>query len=196
MIPAAVLAAVAALSTLHNTSGAADEMATRVAATAVEVPGAIDATGGRDVTAELNRFLATIPADTTVAFLDQGRFRIEGVVVLSARRNVTLEGHDSTLFATTDGRGGSPPFYNYRAHWPRMREHLEIRDSDDITVHALTVEGPNHDGVYQPALEAQAGFVVTRSRHVILDRVTARATYGDGVYVVGGSADESPPSRA
>lgn len=153
----------------------------------VTVPAAIDATGHRDVTAELNAFLATVHPGTRVDFPDHGRFRVEGLVLVSGLRNVTVEGHRSTLVATTDGSGGAPPFFNYRSHWPRMREHLEIRDSSAITVNDLTVEGPDRDGVYQPALEAQAGFVVSRSRDVTLDGITARATFGDGVYVVGAS---------
>ncbi len=104
-------------------------------------------------------------------------------------RDVTIEGHGSTLFATTDGSGGPPPFYNYRAHWPRLREHVEIRDSQRVTVRDLTVEGPNRDGTFRAELEGQAGFVVTRSSGVTLDGITARATYGDGVYIVGGSVD-------
>ncbi|MEO6469714.1 MAG: right-handed parallel beta-helix repeat-containing protein [Acidimicrobiia bacterium] len=155
----------------------------------VSVPSEIDATGSRDVTAELNTFLASRSAGTTIAFPARGRYRIEGVVIVSAMTDVTIEGHGSTLFATTDGRGGPPPFFNYRLHWPRLREHVEIRDSERVTVKDLVVEGPNRDGTFRPELEGQAGFVVSRSRNVTLDGVTARATYGDGVYVVGGSVD-------
>ena len=155
----------------------------------VSVPSGIDATGVRDVTAELNTFLATQAPGTTIAFPARGRYRVEGVVLVSGLHDLTIEGHASTLFATTDGSAGPPPFYNYRSHWPRLREHVEIRDSERVTVHDLTVEGPNRDGTFKPELEGQAGFVVSRSRGVTLDGVTARATHGDGVYVVGGSVD-------
>ncbi len=155
----------------------------------VSVPSEIDATGTRDVTAELNTFLASQAAGATIAFPSRGRYRIEGIVLVNALNDVTVEGHGSTLFATTDGAGGPPPFYNYRSHWPRLREHVEIRDSERVTVHDLAVEGPNRDGTFRPELEGQAGFVVSRSRGVTLDGVTARATYGDGVYVAGGSVD-------
>ena len=168
----------------------ANAFATRLrAGSTVSIPSGIDATGSRDVTAELNAFLASQAAGTTIAFPERGRYRIEGVVLASGLHDVTIEGHGSTLFATTDGSGGPPPFYNYRSHWPRLREHVEIRDSDGVTVHDLAVEGPNRDGTFRPELEGQAGFVVTRSRGVTLDGVTARATYGDGVYIVGGSVD-------
>ena len=159
------------------------------AVASVPVPTTIDATGGRDVTAELNLFLAGVKPGTTVNFPDRARYRVEGVVTLDRRRNVTIEGHGSTLIATTDGSGVAPSAYNLRAHWPRMREHVAIRESVGITIHDLTVQGPNSKGTYRPDLEAQAGFVVLRSRAVTLDSVTARATYGDGVYIVGASKD-------
>ena len=165
------------------------ESARRRVGGTVAIPKQIDATGTRDVTSELNTFLGSQAAGTTIAFPARGRYRTEGVVIVSALNDLTIEGNGSTLFATTDGSGGPPPFYNYRLHWPRLREHLEIRDSERVTVRDLTVEGPNRDGTFRPELEGQAGFVVSRSRGVTLDGVTARATYGDGVYVVGGSVD-------
>ena len=159
------------------------------ATTSVDVPAAIDASGGRDVTAELDLFFKSLKPDTIVNFPNNGRFRVEGVVTLLVRRKLTIEGHGSTLMATTDGSGVAPPFFNYRPHWPRTREHVVIRDSSDIVVHDLTVQGPNRDGTFRAELEAQAGFDIIRSQRVTLDGITARATYGDGVYVVGASAD-------
>ena len=155
----------------------------------VKVPAAIDASGGRDVTTELNAFLGSVGPGTTVRFPVRGRYRVENVVVLDRRHDVTIEGNGSTLVATTDGSGVAVPFYNFRAHWPRMREHLEIRDSTGITVRDLIVQGPNASGEYRPELEGQAGFVVARSKGVTLDGVTARATYGDGVYIQGITED-------
>ncbi len=159
------------------------------AATAVDVPAAIDATGGRDVTAELNLFLATVKPDTTVNFPANGRFRVEGAVTVLQKRRVTIEGHGSTLFAATDGRDAKPPFFNYRSKWPRSRDHVLIRASSDLVIHDLTVEGPNRAGTFRAELEAQAGFDIIRSQRVTLDGVTVRATFGDGVYVVGRSTD-------
>ena len=159
------------------------------AATSVDLPAAIDSSGGRDVTAELNLFFKSLKPDTIVNFPSNGRFRVEGVVTLLVRRQLTIEGHGSTLLATTDGTGVTPPFFNYRPRWPRTREHVLLRDSTDVVIRDLTVQGPNPKGEFRPQLEAQAGFSLVRSQRVTLDGVTARATYGDGVYVVGASAD-------
>jgi hypothetical protein len=157
------------------------------AETVVSVPGSIDAGGGQDVTAALTSFFATVPAGATVRFPAGGRYRIDGVLFITGRHDVTIEGNGSTLVAPTDGTGTPVPRYNFRARWPRMRAHLDIEMSTGVTVRDLTVQGPNPAGTFKAGLEGQAGFVVSASSNVTLDHVTARATYGDGVYVIGHS---------
>lgn len=155
----------------------------------VTVPASIDASGDRDVTGELNQFFAGVAPGSTIRFPNRGRFRIESIVVIDAQSNLTIEGNDSTFMAMTDGSSQPVPFRNFRNHWPRMREHVEIRRSRQIAIRDLTIVGPNASGRYEPALEAQAGFVVSSSISVTLDRVTVRGTFGDGVYIVGQSSD-------
>lgn len=157
------------------------------AETVVTVPVSIDATGGRDVTQELNALFASAPEGATVRFPAGGRFRIDGVVFVTGRHDVTIDGRGSTLLAPTDGTATTVPRYNFRARWPRMRQHVDIEDSTGVTIRDLTVQGPNASGKFKPLLEGQAGFAVVQSRDVTLDHVTARATYGDGVYIVGHS---------
>src|SRR6478752_10799151 len=157
------------------------------AASVITVPSAIDATGGRDVTQELTALLATAGAGTTVRFPAGGRYRVDGMLFLSARHDVVIDGNGATLVAPTDGTGTAVPRYNFRAHWPRLRAHVYVEDSTGITIRDLAVQGPNPTGAFKPLLEGQAGFVVARSNDVTLDHVTARATYGDGVYVIGHS---------
>lgn len=157
------------------------------AATVVPVPATIDATGARDVTDELNRFFATVPTGATVQFPPAGRFRIDGVVFVTDRHDVTIDGRGSTLVAPTDGTGTTVPRYNFRSNWPRLRQHLDIENSSGITVRDLVVQGPNGEGRFLARFEGQAGFAITRSTDVTLDGVTARNTFGDGVYVIGHS---------
>jgi hypothetical protein len=157
------------------------------AETVVAVPASIDATGSRDVTQELNAVIATAPAGATVRFPAGGRFRVDGIVFVSGRHDVTIDGRGSTLVAPTDGSATPVPRYNFRAAWPRLRQHVDIEDSTGIKVRDLTVVGPNPTGEFMARLEGQAGFTITRSNDVTLDHVTARATYGDGVYIVGHS---------
>ncbi len=163
--------------------------AAQAAGPVVEVPGSVDATGERDVTVELNTLFGSAAPGTTIRFPKGGRYRVEGIVLIEARANLTVEGNGASLVAKTDGRGLPAPFRNYGNHWPRMREHVEIRRSSEITIKDLTVVGPNPSGRYVPELEAQAGFVISSSRGVTLDGVAVRDTYGDGVYIVGQSSD-------
>lgn len=155
------------------------------AGTTVDVPASIDATGHRDVTQELDAFLARVPDGVTVRFPANGRFHVEGVVLLVGRHDLTVEGNGATLVATTDGSAAARPQGKYRLHWPRLREHVEIRKSTNVTVRDLTVRGPNDKGAYVASLEGQAGFAITKSDGVLLDGVSATDTYGDGVYVFG-----------
>jgi hypothetical protein len=161
--------------------------ATAAAATVITVPSSIDASGRQDVTQALAALIATAPAGATVRFPPDGRFRVDGVLFVSGRHNVTIDGNGSTLFAPTEGSTIAVPRYNLRARWPRLRAHVMVEDSTRITIRDLTVQGPNAAGTFTAALEGQAGFELVRSHDVTLDHVTARETYGDGVYIVGHS---------
>jgi hypothetical protein len=169
-------------------SGTAEPAA---AATSVNVPGSIDATGGRDVTADLGQFFASVPPGSTVEFPDRGKFRIDGVLRLSGLHDITVDGNGSVLFAPTDGSNVAPPGRGFRAHWPRLREHVEFDKADTLTVRDLDIQGPNSAGRYEVAFEGQAGFAISSSSQVVLEQVSVSDTYGDGVYVAGGSSDVS-----
>ncbi len=161
-----------------------------VRASTVAVPATIDATGAHDVTAALNRFFAGVRPGTTVTFPAGGRYRAEGIVLVAGAVRLTIEGNGATIFATTDGRGVTPPRHGFAAQWPRRREHLEFRQANGLRVHNLTIRGANpHAGAnraaFVVALEGQAGIALIRSRNVVLDDVTVTRTYGDLIYIAG-----------
>lgn len=139
----------------------------------VAVPLTIDATGARDVTSELNAFLASVPNDSTVIFPAGRRHRIEGTLSLDGRRDLIIDGQGSTFFATTEG--------------DRNRAQWEVQLSSRITLRAVKVVGANEnagvDGVFDVDREAQHAFDIQGSDHVTLDNVEAQDTYGDFVYV-------------
>ncbi len=159
------------------------------AATTVDVPATIDATGRTDVTVALSAFLATVAPGVTVRFPRNGTLLAENVVVVDGLRDVTIDGRGARIVARTDGSGQTPRRPQLRRQWPRSREHLHIERSVGITVRNLTIEGPNARGAYRIPLEAQAGVLVAKSQNVELDGITIRATYGDGVYVTGKSSN-------
>lgn len=158
------------------------------AATTVDAPGSIDATGHQDVTGALTLLFTSAPAGSTVRLAPNGRYRVDGTVVVRGRHDVVIDGQGATLFAPTDGTGA----LNARgrvggARLARSRAHLLIFGGAGVTVQNLSIQGPNGSGTYQPALEAQAGVVIRKSQRVVLDRMTVRTTFGDGVYVIGQS---------
>ncbi len=164
------------------------------AATVVPVPSTIDRTGASDVTGPLNAFFAGLAPGTTVMFPSRGRYRVEGVLFLLDRHDLTIEGNGSTVFALTDGSGGAPPRAGYRSAWPRRREHWHIRKSTNVTLRDLTVQGANPNAgatpaAYVPALEGQAGVAISRSSNIVLDSMRIQDTYGDFVWITGASSN-------
>ena len=140
----------------------------------VTVPVAIDTTGTDDVTDALNGFLAGVEPGTTVEFPEGGRFRVEGTMLLDERRNVTIEGNGSTIFATTPGG--------------ITRAHVAVTGGSGITIRKLIVDGANpaagvEDGAYQPDFEGQHGFSIKGTDGVELDQVAVTDVYGDFIYL-------------
>jgi hypothetical protein len=155
--------------------------------------GDIDATGARDVTNELNAYLASVPDGSSIQLPAGARYRAEGTVFLRYRRNLTIEGNNALIFATTDGSGMTPP-PGYVRDWPRNRYQVEIRGGSGIVIRNLKVRGANpHAGIgdeaYVSALEAQHGFAIQGATDIELDRVSVSDVYGDFVYI-GGDDDE------
>jgi hypothetical protein len=161
--------------------------------TVVKVPDTIDRTGATDVTGPLNAFLAGVGPQSTVVFPRDGAYRVEGVLFLFDKVDVTIEGNGSVLFAMTDGSGLAPPKSGYRAYWPRRREHIHIRRGYNVTLRNLVVHGANPRGgatpeAYVVGLEGQAGVTISRSMNVVLDRMRIEDTYGDFVWITGRSS--------
>ena len=65
-------------------------------AATVDVPAAIDPTGREDVTTELNTLFAGLAPGTTLSFPAGARYRVEGVLLVLNRRDVTIDGNGAT----------------------------------------------------------------------------------------------------
>jgi hypothetical protein len=184
--PGASVCALVATWGLTYSQGAAQK--TRSKPAHVRVPASIDATGSRDVSAELQAFLQSVPDGATIEFPDSARYRVESGLVFQQRRALTLMGHGATIFATTDGRAVPPPLGSRR--WPRTRRHLLFLWGEGIVIRDLAVKGAHPaggvaDSAYVKELEAQHGFEFRGTRGVELDRVTVTDVYGDFVYLGG-----------
>lgn len=96
------------------------------------------------------------------------RYRVEGAVVLRDRSNLTIQGNDALIFATTDGSGVPSTLRD----WPRNRYHVEIRGGSGIVIRNLKVRGANphagmDDRAYVEALEAQHAFAIRGATIVV-----------------------------
>lgn len=156
---------------------------------------AIDPTGTTDVTDELNEYLAGIPNGSVVTFPAGARYRVEGIVRLIGKSNLTIEGNGALIFAKTDGSNVTPP-EGLEKLWPRGRSHVEIAGGSAIVIRNLQVRGANPNAgaaaeAYVPALEGQHGFDVSGVSGLLLDRVTVTDTYGDLIYISGKGGIES-----
>jgi Right handed beta helix region len=157
----------------------AGPVAVALAATAggardVHTPSVIDATGGTDVTADLQALMDRTPDGGVVELERDGDYRVEGTLVLVERHDLRIEGNGARIFATSTA--------------DRTRSHLKIDGGSDLVVHDLEIHGANpHGGLGDQAhvadLEAQHGIALEGVTDVELNRVYIHDTYGDNVYV-------------
>jgi hypothetical protein len=138
------------------------------------VPATIDATGGQDVTAQLNAFFQSVPDGSTITFPAGGRYRAEGTLLLLDRNDLTIEGHGSTFFTTTKG--------------DRDRRHWKLQGGSNLTLRDIVVKGSNpnagqDEGAWIYDLQGQHGFMLRGVQGALLQRVTVTDTYGDFVYL-------------
>jgi hypothetical protein len=137
----------------------------------------------------LNAYLANVPDGSVVNFPAGARFRIEGVLLLNYRNNLTIDGNGATVFATTDGSGVPPPA-GFGHLWPRQRSQFIIMGGSNIVIRDLIVQGANPSagsdpGAFDVILEGQHGFDVHGVNGLTLDNVTVTDTYGDFLYLAG-----------
>ncbi len=140
----------------------------------LSVPDSVDATGTFDMTAKLQRFLASVPDDSVVEFPAGARYQVNGTLTLKNPQHLTIEGNRAVIVATSRGDAA-------RSQW-------RIENGADVIFRDLVVHGANpHGGVgkaaYVRKLETQHGFQLEGVQGFELDRVTVTDTFGDFVYV-------------
>jgi len=179
---AAVLVSGTACSAVANREGAArgavspGDAGTRVVLTSqpVVVPSTIDSTGKTDVTNALQSFIDGLNNGVVVLFQRNGRYRIEGSLFVTNKTNITFEGQNATLFATTRGT-------LERSQW-------WITDGGGLVFRDFIVDGANPyagtaEKAYNPALAKQHGFRIEGVDGIELSHDTVTNVYGDFVYI-------------
>jgi hypothetical protein len=134
------------------------------------IPARIDQTGRTDVTASLQRFVASVPSGATVVFPPSGRYRVDGTLEWHDRVNLTLDGNGATLFA---GTRGDP-----------TRADMRLIDGRNWTIRDLTIRGANvAGGRFNPRYQWQHGIDLRGVHRALIENVTVTNVFGDAVYV-------------
>lgn len=144
-------------------------------------PASIPADCSRDVSAEVNAWIASVPDHATARFATNGCYRVDGRLIVRGRTGLTIEGNGSTFRQVTDGRE--------LGNAARERGAWTFFLATDLRVRNMTVMGPNTNPdrthAYVPALEGQAAYTVGNSTGVVLENVAAFDVYGDFVFLGG-----------
>jgi hypothetical protein len=154
-----------------------------------KVPTTIDNKGVTDVAAKLTAYIASVPDGSTITFPAGSRYRIESIVIVTNRKNLTIDGAGAEFFALTDGSSVPPVGPNdVKLHWPRHRAHFLIVGGSGVTLRWLTIKGanphPGPDGAAWPVLyEGQHGVDFYGTANATLENCVISDTYGDFVYI-------------
>lgn len=139
-----------------------------------DVPPRIDASGRRDVSRQLNAFIASVPNGSVIRFKRDGTYRLgNGGVELRGRRNLTLI-----------GRGAKLKSYGCDT----AAAVIQLRNGTfGTTIRNFVLAGSNRQAgtrsAHRGSCEHQAGVAVYRSNKTVIEDVTIRRTNGDCVYV-------------
>lgn len=141
----------------------------------VAVPPTVDATGGADAAAPLQRWLAGVPDGSTVVFPAGGTFRLDRGLVVSARKGITFEGNGATLV------GNGP------ASCGRDCSLFYLRGgSRGIVIRGFTLLGNSPTpGAFDPAWEQTSAIAIVGASQVEIADVTVRGVGGDALTLSG-----------
>jgi hypothetical protein len=137
-----------------------------------------------DVTAGLDRWLASVP-DGATAQLAGGCYRIDGTVTLQDRHDLIVDGGGATFSAVSPT--GDLTTADQPSKAARTRSHWRLSGGSGITLRALTIQGANPSGGTAPdgyveKLEAQHGIDIAGTQAVDIDHVAINDVFGDFVY--------------
>ncbi len=151
----------------------------------IRVPDSIDSSGGSDVTAALNTWIASVPDNSTIVFRAGGVYKVSQGVQIARRHGLVFEGNGATIITTGSGSDQlASPFvigHAYRGAW--------TGGNTDITVRNLTLVGNDPTPGTFGGGEQQAGMEIEGVSGLTVSNVTVRAVYGDGFKIGDGSTN-------
>ncbi len=144
----------------------------------------IDRTGARDVTAELQKFLTSVPHHSKIVFPKNAKYRIEGTLQLARRNDMVVDGNGATFFAT------QPTTNRKRSQW--IVSDISGLVFTNMTIRGAHRNGGTSNGAYVEALEAQHGLEIRGGDSIEVANLRISDVYGDFIYIAG----SLPPAHA
>jgi hypothetical protein len=166
---------------------APDAESTRKSSQVASPPASIAADLSRDVTVELNAWLADVPNGATIEFPAGARYRIDDTVLIEGKEDLTIDGK-GVFFQCFDPGEDHEKKTSYGG-WKRTRSkaHIRITKCKRIQVRDIEVHGahpdPGRKGTYDDNREAQHGFDLVHLEDCKLENVNVHDVYGDCVYI-------------
>jgi hypothetical protein len=157
------------------------------------VPDGIAADGSRDVTAELQAFIDSVPDGSCILLSAGARYRADDTLWIRDRHDLTIEATGATIFTdaldpiNTSGKGAGSS----------DRRQIVIETGSDISIVGLTVDGPNPTPAYVQERESEAGVAVRGVDGAVLRDLTITQVYGDFLTITdfGNGTGIQVPSR-
>ena len=157
-----------AMASPPTSSPGPDSVASKKPGRVVKVPASIDATGSKDVSADLQTFVENVPNGSTILFPVGATYQVGSFVNVHGRKGLTFEGNGATLkltgVATWEGGG------------------IQFAKSARVTLRDLTIVGNHSFAGTRNALQddqGQHGIYVRSSRDVLIENVDISRVAGD-----------------
>lgn len=142
-----------------------------------------DATGKRDVTASLTRFLDQ-HGGKRLCLKPYGKYRVDGTVTIVNEYGLRLDGRHAILRPASSAPS--------TAH----RQQVQLESSRNVIIMNLNIRGTNPDHRrYSSAREHEHGIGIYGGDNMKLINIYVRDTYGDGIYLGYVSGQIAPPTR-
>lgn len=156
-----------------SASAPARVLPSSVGGTTATVPDAITADCGRDVTGPLNSWMASVADGSTLAFRPGACYRVDGTLVLTDRRDLTIDGRGATLAASV-----VPP-----ASPKITRQMWSVVAGSDVTLENMALRGTNPTAMFDVDREWFPLIQIAGTRTVLVQGVRGSNSWGDFVSV-------------
>jgi hypothetical protein len=156
-----------------------------------------------DVSAQMQKWLDSLPNNSVAELGVNQCYRLELPVTIGAKTNLVFDGRGSTFASLTDGcagtRIGPRQFTNCKfrspdsrnaSDWPQDRYHLRIFGNRNLFVENLRIEGGKSKPGYDTDYAFQHGIIITGGADgIVVDNVAVDHVWGDFVSVAAHRTD-------